>query len=60
MQTGDVHHQKPLVQDLASANLRLKRDRIANLRRLINLTLIYLGKERVRYVENIFKQLKDE
>ena len=30
--------KKPLVQDLAPANLRLKRDRIAHLRRLINLT----------------------
>jgi hypothetical protein len=29
--------QEPLIQDLASANLRLKRDRIVNLRRLINL-----------------------
>jgi len=30
--------QKPIVQDLASANLRLKRDRIANLCRLVNLS----------------------
>ena len=30
--------KEPLVQDLVSANLRFKRDRIAHLRRLINLT----------------------
>jgi len=30
--------QMPFVQDLASANLRFKRDRIANLLRLINLS----------------------
>ena len=31
----------PVIIDLASADLRLRRDRIANIRRLINLTTLF-------------------
>ena len=33
---------KPIVHDLGSADLRLRRDRIANIRRLINLSTLLI------------------